>query len=178
MHPVLLRVAFDPLSYIDGARLPPEPVPTAARAAVNRHLLRHYRLAPLPMAGHSPDEREMLALWFALRRATYLLGAYRLRPQLLARAGLVRCDPGLRRFLCRRLPLAPVAVAGPALGAPQLLRAGVPVLAPLAAGLSAPWRARLALMFPPEAAAGLNDTGAGRWCRYLVYQAIEDGKEN
>lgn len=178
MQASLLRVAFDPLSYIDGSRLPPEPVPAAARAAVNRHLLRHYRLPPLPLVAHSPAEREMLALWFALRRAVYLLGAYRLRPQLLARAGLVRCDPGVRRFLCRRLPLPAARCPGEAPGERQVLQAGVPVLAPLASGLSTPWRARLALMFPPEAAAGLDDAVAGRWCRYLLYQAVEDGKEN
>lgn len=149
----LLRVMLDPLSYCDPSRRPATlPSEARTRAVLNRQLLRRYRLAGMPTGQLNPLEREVLASWFHLRRAAYLIGAYRRRNALLQQRGFQQCDPVLRQFLLLQLPGIVPLSAHSQVDENSLLLHGADMLEPWLRPLSPAWRARAALQFPDSVA--------------------------
>jgi len=153
MQSELLRVMLDPLSYCDPSRRPLVlPSEARTRAVLNQHLIRKYRLPGMPTGQLSGLEREVLANWFHLRRAAYLMGAYRRRNALLQQRGFQQCDPVLRQFLLLQLPGMVSLGAHSQVDENSLLLHGADILEPWLRPLRPGWRARAALQFPDSVA--------------------------
>lgn len=152
-------VMFDPLAYIHPERLHLQSAfeTPAQRAALNRLLIAHYRLAMPEGATASAPVRAgaaeicLLKHWPALPRIVFLLGCRRLHLALLRRGALLKLPASAQAFLKLPLPLS-AAVPLPGKGIPgrALLQAhGVQQLR-LALGNLPPLLAqRLPLLFAP-----------------------------
>jgi type III secretion system OrgA/MxiK family protein len=173
MNPVMLKVLFDPLSYVDPGRVSARVAPDGAlRAALNRALIGQYALPDADLAALTTDEYWVLDAWFGLRRAAYLLGCRRLRAQVLQQIGFLRCDAGVRRFLTLPLPCAEVQAPGVALSENVLLRYGAELFEPLFSRLAPALRARAALLFPEDVSAVLSADSERPLHRSLLQLAI------
>lgn len=173
MQTAWLKLMLDPMSYCHPSRLP-QGVPLSVPLALNRRLMRQYRLAVPAYGVLSPLEREVLPAWFYLRRCAHLIGAFRRRNAVLQQIGFQACDPALRKFLM--LPLSPLIPPDGRTGVTEadLLQSGAEVLAPWLQPLSPAWHARATLLFP--AAVDLSLSGGDGLNRPLISIGLHHAK--
>lgn len=149
--PALLRVLFDPLSYLHPRRLSLPPALTesaAARAAANELLLGAYRLdsdcVDLELDALA---RQWLRHWQRLPQVAYLIGCHSLRAGLAWRGGLLTLPEWAHTFSAIALP-TDAAPPQPIPGHDALLRAGYARLQAWRERLPLPLAQRLPLLFP------------------------------
>ncbi|OXJ21506.1 invasion protein OrgA [Burkholderia sp. HI2714] len=171
--PALLRVLFDPLSYLHPRRLSLPVSLTgqpAARAAANELLLAAYQLRnDCTDAELDALARQLLRYWRRLPQAAYLIGCYARRSELAWRGAMLSLPQWARVFITIDLPTDAATKQQP-LCHNELLRIGYAQLRCWRKRLPVPLAQRFPLLFPPHVDAAPTEPDADPMILTLALQ--------
>lgn len=183
--PRLMRVLFDPLSYIHPSRLDAGQIPSdpGIRSAVNDVLLARYGLTDslMVLPGGKDPAALLVERWRCLPHAIFLLGCHAAFDSLPYGGILGRLPEFARRFAQQPARMPRPALPPRAVSEEQLWQLGVRQLQPFCQRLPPALLARLKLMVPVAAEPYFHsDRRTGIVCRdtVLLTMALQHASRN